>query len=349
MGSAVRSSSVQAQRDKRVVPAVPMSFETGSAAELQLLPRTVPAAENGDGDGDGNGDGNADADAAKRRRVGAGDDDGDGTADVPAVAAVQLMAVGFCGLDESASVDDVLALSREAPFAEWGVLFRPEKAGAARFPGEAYVAELSRKAKLEAVLPRLAAHLCSTRCEEVLRGDPAFVQSLWALGFRRVQVNATKANGVDTASLAAQVDNVVKCIKAVPGVEWILQRNEETRPLWEPILSMEDLRACASVLFDDSVGTGVHRTCFPDPHVAGGFPCGYAGGIGPSNVLATLDGMQAQVGEFFAEGSGRRPPWIDMESSLRVVDEDGTDSFSLDKVRATIALVKDRVQAAKEQ
>jgi hypothetical protein len=79
----------------------------------------------------------------------------------------------------------------------------------------------------------------------------------------------------------------------VPEIEFILQRNEETRPLWEPLLSGEDTPANVAVLFDDSVGTGVLVTEFPKPLETA--KCGYAGGIGPSNVLTVLNGVKASV------------------------------------------------------
>ena len=43
---------------------------------------------------------------------------------------------------------------------------------------------------------RLAGHLCASRCQEVLDGNFPFVKSLAALGFGRVQINATAANNV---------------------------------------------------------------------------------------------------------------------------------------------------------
>ena len=38
---------------------------------------------------------------------------------------------------------------------------------------------------------RLAAHLCSSRCQEVIEGKMDFLTELKAMGFGRVQINAT--------------------------------------------------------------------------------------------------------------------------------------------------------------
>ena len=72
----------------------------------------------------------------------------------------------------------------------------------------------------------------------MLEGDFSFVQRLADRGIKRVQVNATRANGVDVSLYG--VEGLWKCIQSVPEVEWIIQRNEETRKLWEPIVHTLD-------------------------------------------------------------------------------------------------------------
>ena len=68
-------------------------------------------------------------------------------------------------------------------------------------------------------------------------------------------------------------------------------------------------------LFDTSGGKGLHPIAFPE--YPGHF-CGYAGGIGPRNVLHTLDAINAPSDNY----------WIDMESGVR---SDGW--FDLEKVK----------------
>ncbi len=264
---------------------------------------------------------------------------------LPAAAPLPLRAVGFCGPDDSVACCELLALSAAEPWLEWGVLFRPEKEGQPRFPSRAWVAELCRL-RAEAVRgarargggPLLAAHLCSSRCDEVLDGDAGFVLQLAGWGFSRVQVNATKANGVRTERLSQQADSLARCILATPALEWIIQRNAETRVLWEPLLARAARGELPnlSVLFDDSVGTGVERTSFPAP--IPGVPCGYAGGIGPANVRKILEGVRGAYA-LAPEPTRHCAPWCDMESSLRHKTPEG-DLFSLDKVRAVVAAVK---------
>jgi hypothetical protein len=147
-----------------------------------------------------------------------------------------------------------------------------------------------------------------------------------------VQVNATSANGVDTSRLDECVDSLRQAMASVPEVEWIVQRNEETRPLWEGLTSGGGVAPPnMSVLFDASMGLGKAITEFPAPPGPEVAPrgCGYAGGIGPANVGAVLERVAAA-----AQGT---PVWIDMESSLRTKDDAaGTDVFDLDKCRACV-------------
>lgn len=134
------------------------------------------------------------------------------------------------------------------------------------------------------------------------------------MGFHRVQVNATAVNGVDTSNLSNCVPSLQSSILAHPELEFIIQKNEETKPLWEGLLNLKSfgggegkLPKNVVMLVDESKGTGVLASSWPTPPDE--YEIGYAGGIGPSNVGDVLkDIMDVAVG---------RQVWIDMESSLR--------------------------------
>mmetsp|Transcript_37214 Transcript_37214/g.46550 ORF Transcript_37214/g.46550 Transcript_37214/m.46550 type:complete len:286 (-) Transcript_37214:47-904(-) len=247
-----------------------------------------------------------------------------------------LFALGFCGVDDTVEVEDVLQVNKDnncGSFVEWGVLFRPEKEGQPRFASLGWVKKLVKLSKERDITLRLAAHLCSSRCEEVLRGDSSFVQELHSLGFKRVQVNATKANNVHIDDLETCVQLLKKAIQSVPGIEWIIQKNEETKPIWEGLVKSSDEIKNISILFDDSVGRGVKITSFSEPF--SGIPCGYAGGIGPDNIEDILEQMSKSKGPH----QSIREPWIDMESSLRTIkDED--DIFSLQRATKCVEIVQ---------
>lgn len=225
-------------------------------------------------------------------------------------------AIGFCGADDSVNPKLLAILSHAYPILEWGVLFRPDKEGQCRYATQAWVQALSQVQHADM---KLAAHLCGVRVNDVLEGKDDFIAQLFQLGFRRVQINATAVNGVDTSKLAESAPHLMQVIEKYPNLEFILQKNEETKPLWEGILTA-GIPKNVSMLVDESKGTGVASTSWPTP--PSNYEIGYAGGIGPSNIRQVLTEVQAVA--------GGRSIWIDMESSLRSI-KNGKDVFDLDK------------------
>jgi phosphoribosylanthranilate isomerase len=75
----------------------------------------------------------------------------------------------------------------------------------------------------------------------------------------------------------------------------------------------------ASLLFDPSGGRGIEPFSWPVPPL--GARMGYAGGIGPDNLLDVLRAI----------GPVESPFWIDMESGVRT-----DDRFDLAKARAVL-------------
>ncbi|KAF0718141.1 Aste57867_1879 [Aphanomyces stellatus] len=239
-----------------------------------------------------------------------------------------LRAMGFCGADDSVNPKLMQIISKHYPWVEWGVLFRPDLEGTPRYATSAWVHQL---AALAAASPmKLAAHLCGSRCQDVISGDWSFVAELAKLGFKRVQINATAANrvSVDSSKVNVYVDALIACMQQVPQIEWIIQANEETKLIWTPLVAAAP--ANMSILFDASCGLGVPMTDFPKP--LANVPCGYAGGMGPSNIAAML----TRIGDV----AGTHAVWVDMESSLRTTvrtaDGKDTDIFSIDKCFACI-------------
>ncbi len=112
----------------------------------------------------------------------------------------------------------------------------------------------------------MAAHLCGERVNEVLDGNDSFVSSLHQMGFRRVQINATKVNGVDTSNLANSVPKLSKLMTKHDNLEFIIQKNDETKPLWEGVLQLDGgVPKNVTMLVDESKGTGKLCQSWPTP------------------------------------------------------------------------------------
>mmetsp|Transcript_33336 Transcript_33336/g.49038 ORF Transcript_33336/g.49038 Transcript_33336/m.49038 type:complete len:304 (+) Transcript_33336:93-1004(+) len=260
-------------------------------------------------------------------------------------AATTISAVGFCGADDSVDPNLLGLISHAYPFVEFGVLFRPDKEGEPRYASYEWVRKLSTVASRSSPSPnemRLAAHLCGSRVNDVLKGNGSFLSTLIDLGFQRVQINATAVNGVDTSELGSHAETLYNVMKLYAHkLQFIIQKNEETRPLWEGLLqhhkdsSSDDigtsllLPSNVSMLLDESKGTGMLSKSFPPPPI--GYNVGYAGGIGPENIKSVL----RQITEVVPED---RSVWVDMESSLRST-KNGVDVFDLDKCYKCISVV----------
>lgn len=235
---------------------------------------------------------------------------------------LKLRYMGFCGADDSVNPMLLTQLSYHYPFIEWGVLFHPDREGQPRYATMAWVKKLGEiKANVSHDI-HLAGHLCGRRCEEILEGNFDFPQTIYDLGFRRIQINATLANNVriDMSKKFEIIDNLKLCIIKYPFIEWIIQSNQETMFIVDELIKNPPSNMV--LLYDASCGLGVTLTedTIPCPHAT--IACGYAGGIGPktiSNILILLN-------KFITPHN--KSIWIDMESSLRTYQCDTKDDVS---------------------
>jgi phosphoribosylanthranilate isomerase len=247
-----------------------------------------------------------------------------------------LRALGFCGADDSVNPNLLGIYSHLYPFVEFGVLFRPDKEGEPRYASPEWVQRLAQVAAKSEGKMKLAAHFCGARVNEVLQGNDSFLKTLPSLGFQRVQINATAVNGVDVSRLSESVESVLSIMSKHPELEFIIQKNEETKPLWEGLLNLDSesagkvgyLPKNVSMLLDESKGTGVLASSWPNPPEE--YEIGYAGGIGPQNITKVLE-------DVMGAGNGRGI-WIDMESRLRSTTNE-KDIFDLNKCYEVITAV----------
>lgn len=178
----------------------------------------------------------------------------------------KLSALGFCGADTSVNPRHLALLSQCYPKIEWGILFRPDKEGQPRYATLEWVQSLSDAFKIsqgERSSGRLAAHLCGNYVNDLLSTNRSgeidtFLNQLYEWGFRRVQVNATAVNGVFTENLAEEstLQSLLRAVNAHPKLEFIVQKNEETKPLWDAIVRMNERPMNVVFLHDESKGTG---------------------------------------------------------------------------------------------
>jgi len=233
---------------------------------------------------------------------------------------VTLTRITITGADDAVDPAELAALSREFPFVEWGVLISDSRAGTPRYPTRAWVAWFEQ-ACWRGKGVHGSAHLCGEAARSVLAGKEERLIVLRA-AFERVQLN-----GFTEAS-----NELLDLLQRWHGIQWILQAPEDS--VADAVVSVATLlsrRARVSALWDPSGGRGLRSDSLVASSLIGHVPYGYAGGIGPDNVVET-----AQV------VLGLGASWLDMESGGRT-----DDRFDLAKVRAVLEAVAPFVEASR--
>lgn len=218
------------------------------------------------------------------------------------LAAAQLMTVvTLTGVDEATPLDDVVALSEQYPFVEWGVLYSPSKAGkGGRYPSAEKAIHILKELQENGV--STAVHLCGGGVIGALDGRDATALELASLA-GRVQLNFNQARqALELSTVDAFANRLGKPV--------ITQHNAANDTVHLHLTS-----SFHQVLFDASGGRGTRPEQWPS--MLPGIRCGFAGGLGPENVVQELGRI--------AEASHGYPFWIDMETSLR----DRNDRFDL--------------------
>lgn len=220
---------------------------------------------------------------------------------------MKITKVTMTGADDSIRPSELLEISRRYPFVEWGILVSRNSQDSNRFPSKTWMNEL---AELNEGKLQLACHVCGTYVKEILMGSWRFATELGELWnqFQRVQINThgqkhqfefdaitslKKLNkeiifqydGINTAILAFAISEGVNC----------------------------------STLFDLSHGNGVLPKEWPKP--IDNVRCGYAGGLGPENIVKQIKLIESRVGDYEL--------WIDMETQIR---SNNDQLFDLSKV-----------------
>jgi hypothetical protein len=240
---------------------------------------------------------------------------------------MKLKAVTFTGADDNTDPHELIRISEDFPFVEWGVLFG-RRVGEPRYPSWEWLDKLlgyltdyewSGRGRV-----RLSAHLCGHWVREVLSGNPTWWREFSALApyFDRVQLNF---HGYPhSAVLGPTLDRIYHGIQRQ---QFIFQVDGVNDDLVRLLVDFHH----GVPLFDRSGGAGLLPGDWPAAWP--GVYCGYAGGLGPDNIVDQLPLIERAAGD--------SEVWIDMESRVRT--ESGDSSiFDLSK----ITRVLDVLQAA---
>lgn len=223
--------------------------------------------------------------------------------------------VTITGADDSIGPAHLQRLSKEFPFAEWGILFSGSRQGTPRYPSEEWVRDLAAIAS-ETPL-NLSAHLCGKWVRDlVLDGRLSFkdrYDAFWPI-WQRLQINFRGQYHRACQGFVGAIRNT--------GKDWIFQHDGVNDGLISTFTNTLMLRAFP--LLDRSGGAGVVPKFWPEPIWT---YQGYAGGLGPENITDEI--------ERILDAAQDSRIWIDMETRVRSDDD---KSFDLDKVKRCLEL-----------
>lgn len=226
-----------------------------------------------------------------------------------------LEALTLTGADNGVDPLALTPLVDRHPLVEWAILFSPVHAGMPRYPTPDWRAVLYT----EHPGMRRAAHLCGQALRHLAGGEAG----LWAeltRHYQRVQLNFN-ARRIKPQLL----DDLVRSSEALAneGLTVITQHNTANLEVAARFAGVPR----RAVLFDASGGRGTLPDDWPAP--LPDVHCGYAGGLGPTNVVAELDRLNDRL-------DGDYATWIDMESGVR----DSANGFDRVRARAVIEAVE---------
>lgn len=222
---------------------------------------------------------------------------------------MNLMRCTLCGVSSDVNLALLAKLSMIFPFAEWAVAFRPELANSGRYVSREWAIEFGRLGQLKGI--RRVLQLRGDAVGSFIEGDPQLLDL--ARLYDRAQLHdlwigrTPDAAAIDRA-IAKYGRSVVTPVKS--GSEAFAQsiKSPHHEVLFGPI-------------------SGSRGKTWPAP-LAGKLRCGYGGSLGPDNIIAELERIDAVCGDAGV--------WVVAESKL--LDESGR--FDLSRAEAFLAAVQ---------
>jgi hypothetical protein len=240
-------------------------------------------------------------------------------------ASMILDRVTLTGADDSVDPEDLVALAGDYSFVEWGILFSASRQGTPRYPSAQWITELWEASHAGL---RLSAHLCGKWVRElILDGNFSWRQDVGQAFdmFERIQLNF-HAHHLPANEKFLDVVRKYHDLK-----QFIFQMDGVNDQLWK---SVKEGSGQVVPLFDRSGGAGVLPENWPRAYTD--VYCGYAGGLGPVNLLEELSKIENMAGQ--------ERIWIDAETRVRSNED---KLFDLEKVREFLEISKDFVEASK--
>lgn len=248
--------------------------------------------------------------------------------------------VTFTGADDSVNPAEVLSrmitlAENSGVSIEIALLLGREYIGSNRFPSQQWIDSFCEAVEsmgddFYRTTVFISGHMCGDYVQEFLNGTNVLEieqPRLWAI-LARVQINT---HGIphqwNTSSLQNIISQNSHSSMNSSFKEFIFQLDSVNDSIFQLMVAKCNGGFIQNVvpLFDMSHGAGVHTKCWP-PACFDVSWHGYAGGIGPENILETITDIESVTNK-------HTNIWIDMETKVR---SDNDKVFDLGKCTAVI-------------
>ena len=211
--------------------------------------------------------------------------------------------VTFTGVTETDSKEELLWLGKAFPSIEYGVLYSEKEQGKGRYAGLGFIkpfGEFCADNNINASI-----HICGRLALQRLITNPRVFGEYFKYGYKRMQINFNATEQDHSKLLLA----IRALLSFYPNNKIITQHNENNQTLWYKLFDSPNYQ----VLWDSSCGRGKPadeiKSLF---HMEG--RQGYAGGINSRNVVSVAKAVNSVTQDWNF--------WLDMESSLRTLEDD---------------------------
>lgn len=236
---------------------------------------------------------------------------------------MKLTRITITGADDAVAPAELVKLSAEFPYVEWGVLRGgADRIGTPRYPLAAWVMHFNDATRRATHHVSWSLHLCGELSRQAMAGSPGVFAALKSVSAQRIQLNGYSRWRLPMLMLA----------QLLPETEFILQ--VQRHDVFENAHYLQQQHRNVAVLWDASGGGGIDNGWDDAPWPTEGTDprMGWAGGITPENIVQKIELV---LTENDLPALRDVPFWLDLESGART-----DDRFDLDKVRRILELAK---------
>lgn len=238
--------------------------------------------------------------------------------------------VTLTGVDSNTDIKRLFALSKQYPFVEWGVLYSPTRCESGiehRYPSRKWIYDFVDEIITSRIDLNVAFHLCGKAVAEFVKrtDDSSWMYNLvQELRLTQTDIGVRYQLNFNKKFMDFTEQQLVNCVKE--EFDTVITAHNKTNASISSLPFPENHH----VLYDGSGGRGIGPVNWKPP-IANKF-CGYAGGLGPDNVVQELE----KILKFFPTLAEMPLFWLDMETKIRNMD----DWLDLNKCEAVLKAVE---------